>query len=256
MNTTKSAICKLSEIKEGLVYKHGRYRYIKYGQEVKGLPIAKLEDKEILEILGISYLQKVDDILEYWDASYYEEEEKELPIYIAESGNVYRFVGYRKEKILTKQTIEAAWKLETTIAELLREEEEERYKKDFINFFKEKLNGKYAIEQNNDCRSCFEIWQETDIILGNEHIMIFPVYVLENSCFINFDDVSAIDKRATKSLVIFDVGKIKRDGLEIIEIEVDKEKVSIFNGRKKWQVREWCRKIGIQWIDVKGINCE
>ena len=141
---------------------------------------------------------------------------------------------------MTKQTIEAAWKLETTIAELLREEEEERYKKDFINFFKEKLNGKYAIEQNNDCRSCFEIWQETDIILGNEHIMI----------------VSAIDKRATKSLVIFDVGKIKRDGLEIIEIEVDKEKVSIFNGRKKWQVREWCRKIGIQWIDVKGINCE
>lgn len=111
---------------------------------------------------------------------------------------------------------------------------EEMGRRSLLRMSKSKLNGDLAAGFYYGTTV-----EEQYLFLWGESIKVFPVRYLKKS---------SQDKVASKYAVAFDMKKIKLNS--VVELKVPKGQMGLFAGRHHWQVKEWCKQLGLKYIKI------
>lgn len=202
------------------------------------LPTVRKEYEGILKELDIPYRTALDqfenEVCEYWYSAVYEEEEITLPVY-TKMGNNYRYVGKHAKKELTLETVKSARKLEETVEAEIEKFEKKKKSEEFFQRVKECLGERQAVAFYDE--SDFE--SQMDYVCGEDRIKAIPVVIprLRGG------------KKYTNWYACFNANKIELNSVVKLE-KVPKGKAGMFIGTKAWQTKEWCRKLGVKFIQV------
>lgn len=112
-------------------------------------------------------------------------------------------------------------------------------RKEFFQLANQELNGMLAVGFFRNGRNT----DVEDLIFEGKHIKVLPVKVRM------FDKVKKKEfEKKTGFFAAFDVDNIELNS--VVEIKVPKGRVSMFVGKDAWQLRQWCKKLGIKRINV------
>lgn len=206
------------------------------------LPRVRKEYEPILKELGIPYRVTLDEfeneVFEYWNPAAYEEETVRLPVY-TKMGKNYKYVGkYHTEKKATLFAVKNAEELERQVGKAIEEFEEKKRKEEFFKLVKESLGERQAIlfyDETND------VPIEMDYVCGEDRFKAMPIII------------PAIFRKGwsghTYWYACFNVNKIELNSVVKLE-KVPKGKAGMVIGFNGWQTKEWCRKLGVKFIQV------
>lgn len=244
------------------LYQDRTYKYLENGKVMGTLPTVKLEYKEILDELNIPYeLDATGTNYVIWDSECFEERTKTLPMYIGSKSN-YRMVKKHTGTIVSSESVKAANSLLSIVQAKIEAFKQEQEQLALISELKKALNGNTACGvdcSRNSALSTFK-GRTVEIVHGDTHIMVMPVHTLMSeskqanlraTCFIYGIDTDNLDyTRETNYIAIFDMADLTAGAT--IDIFVPEGSEPIFVGRKGWQVRKWCEKLGgLLKINVK-----
>lgn len=264
MNSIPMQTRNLSTLPQCWLFGSHKYYYMESGKRKQLLPTLKLEYEQVLLDLGIPFRQTIDGTeYEYWQPGNYEEKKITLPLYRKITDEEYKFVKYYNDKIITDSTSQAAFSLVEQVSQKITEFEKNKKKEKLVHDLKCMLDGREAIGVDhtaNPLESNYD--KELDLISGEDHIRVFPVYALMSEekmqswedylsdlLFMD-DDIDYNPYLSTNYVAIFDMKKIKEN--VVAELEAPHGKEGLYVGRKGWQVKEWSEKLGIKKINVIG----
>lgn len=262
MNTIPMPTSTLSSVPACFLYQDRTYKYLENGKVMGTLPTVELEYKEILDELNIPYeLDATGTNYEIWDPECYEERTETLPMYISSKNN-YRMVKKYTGTVVSSESVKAANSLLSVVQAKIEAFKQEQEQLALISELKKVLNGNTACGvdcSRNSALSTFK-GKTVEIVHGDTHIMVMPVCLLLSAerqarlraeCYEYFIDLSDEDfVRGTNYIAIFDMADLTAGAT--IDIFVPEGTEPIFVGRKGWQVRKWCEKLGgLLKINVK-----
>lgn len=258
----------LLHIDQAWLFKNHKHTYVSHGKPVLLLPSIAIEHKDILDKEQIPYQILPDGkTCEFWDPNVFEEVELTLPMYV-QTGENYRYIRDYTEFVVTNETTDAAIALwESKVYPEVNRREEEKRRKQLHADLKRALGDKIACGADTtlkipDLTSCAR--RETYVNSDKLHCKVFPVLTLMSDKakrnfsrvyneFLFADGETNFDnaKYATDFIAIFNLDKVHKDA--VVEMQVPKGAEPIFVGKNGWQVREWCRKLGLKKIVVRGV---
>lgn len=260
-------VSSLSQVSQAWLYKDHKYTYLAYGKPVTLLPSVLLEHKDLLDNLQIPYRFTADGKkYEFWAPDCYEEIELSLPMYVC-TGTSYRYIEDHTGIVVTNETTDAAFALwESKLCAEINRRDAEKRKKQLAANLKRALGDRIACGADTtlkipDLSSCAK--RETYINSDGVHCRVFPVRTLMSERskralrrayneFLSEDGETNFDnaRYSTDFIAIFNLDKVHKDA--VVEMLVPKGAEAIFVGKNGWQVRDWCMKLGLKKIVVKG----
>lgn len=265
MNTIPMTTLTLAPISECWLYQDRSYKYVKSGRIVtRSLPKVGIEYESLLDDLNIPYrLDATGTSYEIWDPACFEERNETFPMYIGTAGN-YRMIKKYTGKLVSSDTVTAAKAIfDKVVKPKIDALEKEKQEIALIEELKKALNGRKACgidcSINNALQTCKN--KEMNLVHGNTHIKVMPVRTLMSEinkakfisrCEDYLIDTSDLDfTKKTNYIAVFDMADLAVG--TIVDIFVPEGSEPIFVGRKGWQVREWCEKLGgLLKINVKA----
>lgn len=259
-------VSSLNAIPQAWLYKDHKYTYLSHGKPVTLLPSVVIEHKDLLDALQVPYRQ-IDDgkKLEVWDSACYKETEITLPLYVC-TGNTYRYIKDYTGIVVTNETTDAAFALweNKLYPEITKRDKEKRQKQMIVDLGKT-LAGRIACGADTtlkipDLTLCAR--RETYVNTGDAHYKVFPVRtlmsekrklaLLKTSVDFLVESGESFDnaKYTTDFIAIFNLDKVHKDA--VVDMLVPNGAEAIFVGKNGWQVREWCRQLGLKKIIVRG----
>lgn len=249
----------LARVPECWLYKNRTYLHMVNGREARSLPHVDLEYAAVLDELKVPYRLSADGTYyEIWDPKCFKEENVTLPLYI-ENSNSYRMVKKHTATIITNDSVTSAHVIYDTVVEpVIEKVKKEKEMRKLADILVKTLNGRPACGVKATASSGLAnyVHTELDVKHGDAHFKVLPVHLLRSEAYqaqaIEFmDDTSNLDfRRDTNYLAIFDMNRMAIAAK--IEMQVPNGTEPIFVGRKGWQVKEWCEKVGgLLKIDVK-----
>lgn len=247
---------------ECIIFRNKKYYFRENGKTMSDLPILRPSLVGILEELNIPY-KKEDGMLVYWDEDTYEATKVSGPVYLEKNSMSafpsYEYVGRKSVERPTKESREAARKLEELVNNKVEEFERRIAEDAILVWAKEALKGKaaatmyhmsemdtldegrwdeYTIEREDICLKLVRLYR---LIAPPDHYgfdLADPSHQMHHTnLFID-----------TNYVVVFDMGKCKKSPVEIYE----PTNPGLVIGKKGWQVRRLSRLIKRR-IDVKCI---
>lgn len=208
-----------------------------------GLPTVRKEHEEILKGLGIPYRATLDEseneVCEYWHPDVYEEEEINLPVY-AKMGNKYKYTEkYHTDKKPNLATVETAAKLKWTVEAEIEKFKKKKKKEEFFQRVKECLGERQAVAFYDETYYFNRFEFEPDYVCGEDRIKAIPVIIPRLNG----------EESYTNWYACFNANKIELNSVVKLE-KVPKRKVGLFKGTNTWQIKEWCQKLGVKFIQV------
>lgn len=262
MNSIPMEVATLGQVSPCWLFENRAYRYIVNGFEQVLLPTVDEEYLPVLEEMGIPYRPATENKYEYWKAGCFKEEEVRLPLYRTE-GKKYKFTKNYTKAVVTSETKEAAFELSEDVEKRIELFQAKKKRNETIQYLRQMLAGEEAIGVDY-LRNPFltttgiNYYKILDLIADNEHIRIFPVKALMNTarayrwrnycCNLMMDEDEIDYTLDTDYIAIFDMTKIQDK--DEIDIKVPEGKKGLYIGRKAWQLKEWCRSIGVRRINV------
>lgn len=273
MNTIPMTTSTLSSVPACFLFQDRTYKYVENGKVTGTLPKVELEYKEILDELNIPYeLDAAGTSYEIWVPECFEERTETLPMYIGSKNN-YRMVKKYTGTVVSTESVKAAnsllsvvqakidaFKQEQEQLALIAKQEQEQLA--LIAELKKALNGNTACGVDCSCNRALSSCKgrTMELVHGDTHIMVMPVCLLLSAerqarlraeCYEHFIDISdEAFVRGTNYIAIFDMADLTAGAT--IDIFVPEGTEPIFVGRKGWQVRKWCEKLGgLLKINVK-----
>lgn len=205
------------------------------------LPSLPSSYESVLKDLKIPYRLTFDELLEYWDPSNYKEEDLTLPLYASLPDGTYRFAKNYTGKIPTKNSIIAAKKLIPKVDKAVQDLDLKILAREQTLLLKDWLHGRKAAGFS----SYRPKYYEENFITDEDYLKILPVNKLVKNGSYDYC------KSATGCYVVFDVNKIELNSE--LDLQVPKGKEGLFIGKNGWQLKEWCKKLGLKRINVVGI---
>ncbi len=214
-------------------------------EEYFSLPTVTKEYEFILKQLNLPHRDSQNYFnlgkVEFWNPEIFEEEKKNLPLYAEVGKNKYRYLKNHSGDIVTAKTIKAARKIDNMVRDAILKYELEKDKEKRFYRLKNMLKGKKVVTSN-----VLNIKKEVDFIYGNEHIKVLPVMTKV------YDDILGYEEDVYTYLnVVLDVNKIELDS--VLDIKVSPGYRGKYIGKNGWQVKAWCKKLGLRRINVVEI---
>lgn len=269
----------INSIPQCWLCKDKRYIYMEHGEIGDELPTIGIEYADILEKLEIPFQQISDTRLEFWSPELYEEVELDLPTYIIFEDNLRRVknhTGY----VITEATQDEAFRLLQEVVmpaidkfEREQKEEEERRKREQERLEEEQekelltlelvdiLNRRPAVGLGR-YSVLISLYKECDLKYGGFNLKIIPVFTLcslikqcdFNDYIVNFcgedprPETDMMFRKLSDYNIVVNMNELPSDG--ILELPVPEGTEGIFIGRGGWQIKEWCKKLGLRRINV------
>lgn len=235
MNNIPMTVNSITLLPDCWLYEKKHYLLKTSSSLEERLPYLDSSFESVLKDLKIPYRSTIvwqKTMLEYWDPTSFEEKEICLPLYIPLTDGSYKFVKNYTGKIPTQSSIVAANKLTKKVNATIKKDEIEKG----ILELKNLLHGKKAAGFNSDMPRYYE----KDFVTEKEHLKVLPVQII----IANF-------KSPTGCFVVFDVNEIELNSE--LNLPVPKDLQGLFIGKQGWQIKEWCKKLGLKRINVIGI---
>lgn len=238
-------VATISLLPECWIWSNRQYIHSDVTRRMMGLPTVKKEYEEVLKELGIPYRMALDEfeneVCEYWSPDVYGEEEVRLPVY-AKMVNNYRYVGkYHVEKKPTLETVKSASELRWQVEGEIEKFEKKKKREEFFQRVKECLGERQAVAFYDESYAFYDIANgfQMDYVCGEDRIKAIPVIIPRLRGGENY----------TNWYACFNANKIELNSVVRLE-KVPKGKAGMFIGTKAWQTKEWCRNLGIKFIQV------
>lgn len=253
MKTNRIAIIpNLGSIPQCWLYKDRQYWYMEKGRVGDKLPTTSIGNKGFLEKNGIPFHELSGTTLEYWSPDFYEEVSLTLPLYIPYE-NGYRYIKEYTGNVITSDTQDEAFSFSEKVEQEIKEEQERSKKEEqerstALELLKA-LNGRPAVGISDELLSYpgispYNGGPALDLAYNGNTIKVLKVYLLSrNWCSY---------KIPTVYYAVFDMNQLPSNG--ILELPVPERDEAMFIGRDGWQVKEWCKTLGLKKIIVKPIK--
>ena len=157
-------------------------------------------------------------------------------------------------KALSQASTEAAYLLQKMLSDRIDEFDAQCQQEYVFNELRRYLGGNEAVGinyQDNEVLRNGNWWLNPEITLNGERILVLPVRCLmseeRQKYFIKVDEESY--QLSTDYLAIFAISQIQENS--VIKLKVPAGMEGLFIGRKGWQVKAWCKKLGIERIEVE-----
>lgn len=156
-------------------------------------------------------------------------------------GSKYKYVEkYHTEKKPTLATVETAAKLKWLVEAEIEKFEKRKKKEEFFRRVKECLGEKHqAVAFYDESYYLYDSEFETDYVCGEDRIKAIPVIIPRMRG----------GETYTNWYACFNANKIELNSVVKLE-KVPKGKAGMFIGTGAWQTKEWCRNLGIKFIQV------
>ena len=245
-----------------IIFRNKKYYFRENGKTIADLPTLRPSLEGILKELDIPYKEE-DGMLVYWDQNTYETTKVSGLVYLEKNSisafPKYECVGRKSVERVTKETRDAARKLEELVNNKVEEFERRIAEDAILQWSKEALNGKFAttMYRMSEMDTLDEgRWDEYTIEREDIHLKLVRLYRLiappEQYGFDLADPSHQMHHTNlfidTNYVVVFDMEKCQKSPVEIYE----PTNPGLIIGKKGWQVRRLSRLIKRR-IEVKRI---
>lgn len=245
-----------------IIFRNKKYYFRENGKTMSDLPMLELSLVGILEKLGIPYKEE-DGMLVYWAPDIYETTKVSGPIYLEKNSMsafpTYEYVGRKSVERPTKESRDAARKLEELVNNKVEEFKKRTAEDAILYWAKEALNGKAAatMYHMSEMNTLDEgRWDEYTIKREDICLKLVRLYrLIAPPSQYGFDLADPSHQMYhsnlfidTEYVVVFDMEKCKKSPVEIYE----PTNPGLVIGKKGWQVRRLSRLIKRR-IEVKYI---
>ena len=185
------------------------------------------------------YSEETMEICEYWSPELYEEYELTLPLYARIPGKGMRYAKNHTEKVITKETAEAALKTKQFVDKKLREYREQLFAKDMYEMAQKELNGGTA--------RCVRLQKEITPLRNNPTYEVefdgnkfkfvrIPYFIIKNSYHMG------------NWVLIFNMNTVPTNGY--VTLKVPKQIAGIVIGKAASSISAIAKEIGVKKIWV------